>query len=195
MTPAIAGVNDPGEACHRCQRHRWCHASPVSLILGSKYHQLRRCHWHRRSTGKVEYSKKIKIVTRLVYWGQEKLFEEKNQRWKIWWHCPFKLSPLHISYHLLYSLKPQSHSRGPNAHTLYTYFISPHCAHIATLIWGHILYIYTGLITNFSFYRYNPITERNVGEWYTILNKTAVDVLYLCDTSTNTFCFLVKIHL
>jgi hypothetical protein len=27
-----------------------------------------------------EYSKKIKIVTRLLYWGQEKLFEEKNQR-------------------------------------------------------------------------------------------------------------------
>jgi hypothetical protein len=39
---------------------------------------------HRRSTGKVEYlreySKQIKIVIRLVYWGQEKLFEEKNQR-------------------------------------------------------------------------------------------------------------------
>jgi hypothetical protein len=34
--------------------------------------------------GKVEYlreySKKIEIVNRLVYWGQEKLFEEKNQR-------------------------------------------------------------------------------------------------------------------
>ncbi len=48
----------------------------------------------KRSTGKVEYlreySKKIKIVTRLAYWGQEKLFEEKKQRWKIWWHCPFK---------------------------------------------------------------------------------------------------------
>jgi hypothetical protein len=27
-----------------------------------------------------EYSKKFKIVTRLVYLGQEKLFEEKNQR-------------------------------------------------------------------------------------------------------------------
>jgi hypothetical protein len=27
-----------------------------------------------------EYSKKIEIVTRLVYWGQEKLFEGKNQR-------------------------------------------------------------------------------------------------------------------
>ncbi len=25
-----------------------------------------------------EYSKKIKIVPRLVYWGQEKLFEEKK---------------------------------------------------------------------------------------------------------------------
>jgi hypothetical protein len=27
-----------------------------------------------------EYLKKIEIVTRLVSWGQEKLFEEKNQR-------------------------------------------------------------------------------------------------------------------
>jgi hypothetical protein len=27
-----------------------------------------------------EYSKKIEIVTRLAYWGQEKLFEEKKQR-------------------------------------------------------------------------------------------------------------------
>ncbi len=31
-----------------------------------------------------EYSKKIEIVTRLAYWGQEKLFEEKKQRSKIW---------------------------------------------------------------------------------------------------------------
>jgi hypothetical protein len=27
-----------------------------------------------------EYSKNTEIITRLVYWGQEKLFEEKNQR-------------------------------------------------------------------------------------------------------------------
>jgi hypothetical protein len=27
-----------------------------------------------------EDSKKIEIITRLVYWGQEKLFEEKNRR-------------------------------------------------------------------------------------------------------------------
>jgi hypothetical protein len=36
------------------------------------------------STGKVrylrEYWEKIEIITRLVYWGQEKLFEEQNQR-------------------------------------------------------------------------------------------------------------------
>jgi hypothetical protein len=34
--------------------------------------------------GKVEYireySKKIEFVTRLVYWGQEKLLKEKNRR-------------------------------------------------------------------------------------------------------------------
>ncbi len=148
----FAGVNDTGKACHQCHWHRWHHASPVSLIPGSKYRQLRRCQWHwqcmhcrcrwhRQCTsrtfgssplhlkeqsvkkqaisryyfsiasiqsskessnynkniclGKVEYLreylKKIEIVTRLVYWGQEKLYEEKNQRWKIWWHCPFKL--------------------------------------------------------------------------------------------------------
>ncbi len=31
-----------------CRWHRWRHASPVSLIPGSKYCQLRRCQWHRR---------------------------------------------------------------------------------------------------------------------------------------------------
>ncbi len=45
---AFAGVIDTGEACHRCQWHRWHHASPVSLIPGSKYRQLRRCHWQRQ---------------------------------------------------------------------------------------------------------------------------------------------------
>ncbi len=52
MTPAkhvFAGVNDTGEACHQCHWHRWRHASLVSLIPGSKYRQLRRCQWHRRS--------------------------------------------------------------------------------------------------------------------------------------------------
>jgi hypothetical protein len=34
---------------------------------------------HRKVEYLREYSKKIEIVTRLVYWGQEKLFEEKNQ--------------------------------------------------------------------------------------------------------------------
>ncbi len=45
---------------------------------------------HRKSRISSRIFDKIEIVTRLVYWGQEKLFEEKNQRWKIWWHCPFK---------------------------------------------------------------------------------------------------------
>ncbi len=56
LTPAkhaFAGVNDTGEACIcRCQWHR-CHASPVSLIPGSKYCQLRRCHWHRWCTSRT----------------------------------------------------------------------------------------------------------------------------------------------
>jgi hypothetical protein len=37
---------------------------------------------HRRRTEIIEYlreySKKIEFVTRLVYWGQEELFEEKK---------------------------------------------------------------------------------------------------------------------
>jgi hypothetical protein len=33
------------------------------------------------NTGEApEYLKKIEIVTRLIFWGQEKLFEEKNRR-------------------------------------------------------------------------------------------------------------------
>ncbi len=61
MTPvkhAFAGVNDTGVACiFRCHWHQRSmslvllrpvtYASPVSLIPGSKYRQLRRCHWHR----------------------------------------------------------------------------------------------------------------------------------------------------
>ncbi len=51
LTPAkhaFAGVNDTGEACIcRCQWH-WRSMSPVSLIPGSKYRQLRWCHRHRQ---------------------------------------------------------------------------------------------------------------------------------------------------
>jgi hypothetical protein len=35
---------------------------------------------HRKFEYIREYSKKIEIITRFVYWGQEKLFKEKNQR-------------------------------------------------------------------------------------------------------------------
>jgi hypothetical protein len=49
-------------------------SSPVSLALAK--HAFAGVN----DTGKAPLnSKKIKIVTRLVYWGQ-KLFEEKNQR-------------------------------------------------------------------------------------------------------------------
>jgi hypothetical protein len=34
---------------------------------------------HRKSRRSPRILKKIKIITRLVYWGQEKLFEEKKQ--------------------------------------------------------------------------------------------------------------------
>jgi hypothetical protein len=50
-------------------------ASIKSSKESSNYHKI-------VCTGKVEYlreySKKIEIVTRLAYWGQEKLFEEKK---------------------------------------------------------------------------------------------------------------------
>ncbi len=36
---------------------------------------------------------KIEIVSRHVSWGQEEQFDERNRRWKISWHCPFKHSP------------------------------------------------------------------------------------------------------
>jgi hypothetical protein len=55
-------------------------ASIKSLTESSNYNKIV-C---SGSTGKVEYlrdySKKIEIITRLAYWGQEKLFEEKKQR-------------------------------------------------------------------------------------------------------------------
>ncbi len=58
------------EIIHQCQWHRQCMHC--------------RCRWHRRSTEIIEYlceySKKMETVSRLVYWGQKKLFEEKNQR-------------------------------------------------------------------------------------------------------------------
>ncbi len=58
-------------------------ASIKSLKESSNYNKII-CFAGVNDTGKVkylrEYSKKIEIVTRLVYWGQEKLFEEKNQR-------------------------------------------------------------------------------------------------------------------
>ncbi len=45
---AFAGVTDTGNAFRRCRWHRWRHASPVSLIPGSIYRQLRHCQWHWR---------------------------------------------------------------------------------------------------------------------------------------------------
>ncbi len=56
----LTGVIDTGKACirrcqwHRrsmlqCHWHRWRHASPVSLIPDSKYCQLSRYQWRRRS--------------------------------------------------------------------------------------------------------------------------------------------------
>jgi hypothetical protein len=35
---------------------------------------------HRKNGISPRIFENIEIVTRLVYWGQEKLFEEKNQR-------------------------------------------------------------------------------------------------------------------
>jgi hypothetical protein len=51
LTPTkhvFAGVNDTGEACHRCCWQRWRHASPVSLIPGSKDRR-----WHRWCTSRT----------------------------------------------------------------------------------------------------------------------------------------------
>jgi hypothetical protein len=65
---SLTGVVDTGE----------------ELFTGDRQCMHCRCRCLRRSAEIIEYlreySKKIKIVTRLVYRGQEKLFEEKNQR-------------------------------------------------------------------------------------------------------------------
>jgi hypothetical protein len=67
---SLTGVVDTGKKLFTGANDTEMHALPVSL--------------NRRSTVIIEYlreySKKIKIVIRLIYWGQEKLFEEKNQR-------------------------------------------------------------------------------------------------------------------
>jgi hypothetical protein len=57
LTPAkhlFAGVNDTCEACHRCQQHR--HASPVSLIPGSKDRQLRQCQSVKKAISRYYFS-------------------------------------------------------------------------------------------------------------------------------------------
>jgi hypothetical protein len=167
------GVNDTQQ--HRCQRHRrcisyrrrwhrWRHASPVSLIPGSKDRQLCRCqwqwrcmhcrcHWHRWCTSRtfgssptpleeqsvkkqeqainryyfsivsIQSSKESSNYNKIVCFAgvvdtgkapeksnisanikkksksllvmsngtRRSCLKKKNQRWKILWHCPFKL--------------------------------------------------------------------------------------------------------
>ncbi len=64
--------------CHRCRWHRWC-------TLSREY--LR------------EFSKKFEMAV-MVYldaWG--KLIDEKNQKRKISWHCPFLKCPWCIPVH------------------------------------------------------------------------------------------------
>ncbi len=56
--------------CHRCQRHRWSMFS---------------CEYLR------EFSKKFETVLIGYSGAGGKLIDEKNQKQKISWHCPFKL--------------------------------------------------------------------------------------------------------
>ncbi len=80
LTPAnecFAGVNDTGEEFFSSG------VVDTGEALKNSKSVTYRCCLHRRSTEIIEYlreySKKIEIVTRLVYWGQEKLFEEKTR--------------------------------------------------------------------------------------------------------------------
>ncbi len=56
--------------CHRCQRHRWSSLS---------------CEYFR------EFSKKFETVPMGYSEAGGKLIDEKNQKQKISWHCPFNL--------------------------------------------------------------------------------------------------------
>ncbi len=55
--------------CHRCQRHRWSTLS---------------CEYLRK------FSKKIEMVLMGYSGAGGELIDEKNQKQKISWHCPFK---------------------------------------------------------------------------------------------------------
>ncbi len=46
----------------------------------------------------------VKIVNLHAYWDQEKLYDEKNRKRKISWHCPFKTSLLIINRFALFNL-------------------------------------------------------------------------------------------
>jgi hypothetical protein len=54
----FTGINDTGEAC-------------IAGVVDWQSTEIIEC--------LREYLKKIEIITRLVYWGQEKLFEEKTR--------------------------------------------------------------------------------------------------------------------
>ncbi len=62
--------------CHRCRWHRWC-------TLSREY--LR------------EFSKKFEKAVLVYSDASGKLIHEKNQKSKISWHCPFKLSVTRVN--------------------------------------------------------------------------------------------------
>ncbi len=43
------------------------------------------------NTNNYEYSEKFEIVSGRAYLGRRSCMTKKNRRWKISWHCPFKL--------------------------------------------------------------------------------------------------------
>ncbi len=79
------------QICHRCQRHRWQIATGINNTGGKFFH---RCRWHRWQTLSCEYLREISkkfdtiLMVKSEAWG--KLIQEKNQKQKISWHCPFK---------------------------------------------------------------------------------------------------------
>jgi hypothetical protein len=92
MTPAMHGspimpLKEQSVKKQAVSRYYFSIASIQSSKESSNYNKIV-CFTGLNDTGEApekveylrEYLKKIEIVTRLVYWGQEKLFEEKNQR-------------------------------------------------------------------------------------------------------------------
>ncbi len=82
-----------GKICCRCRWHRW------QICRRCRWYRqqiCRRCRWYRWCTLTCDYlrevSKKFEMVLMQYSGAGGKLIHQKNQKQKISWHCPFKLT-------------------------------------------------------------------------------------------------------